>query len=71
MDMQAVTSFFKKDNTAALARQEAAAGQRRAMAQMSRQGAETDAAGQRGGKNKGRSLLSFLGAEGSSGLAAA
>jgi hypothetical protein len=47
------------------------ANQRRALAQMAKQGAETDAAGQRGGAKRGRSLLSFLGADGAGGLQAA
>ena len=68
---QALAMFKKpKDNTA-LARQEAAANQRRALAQMAQQGAETDASMQRSGSKKGRSLLSFLGADGAGGLQAA
>jgi hypothetical protein len=38
---------------------------------MAKQGADTDASMQRTGSKKGRSLLSFLGAEGSGGLQAA
>lgn len=70
--MSAVTNLFKKPKDgSALARAEAAANQRRALAQMAKEGATADAATQRTGAKKGRSLLSFLGAEGSGGLAAA
>jgi hypothetical protein len=70
--MATVAAMFKKPKDgSALARQEAMANQRRALAQMSRAGAETDAAGQRSGSKRGRSLLSFLGADGAGGLQAA
>lgn len=71
--MAAVTQMFKKPKDgSALARQEAMANQRRALAQMAKEGASADAASQAGGGGKrGRSLLTFLGAQGSGGLAAA
>ncbi len=70
--MSQVMSIFKKPKDgSALARAEAAANQRRALAQMAKEGATADAATQRTGAKKGRSLLSFLGAEGSGGLQAA
>jgi hypothetical protein len=60
-----------KDKAGALARAEGAANQRRALAQMSKDGALADAAAGRSGGKRGRSLLTFMGAEGTSGLAAA
>lgn len=61
-----------KDKGAALARQEAAAANRRQLAELARQNSQTDAAMQgQGGRRGGRTLLSFLSAEGASGLGAA
>lgn len=68
--MAALKNLFNPKDPSALARAEAAANQRRALAQMSKDGAAADAAGQGQGGKRGRSLLSFLGAEGAGGLAA-
>ena len=69
--MSMVTSLFKKNNAGALAAAQAAAAQRSSLAQMARDGAAADAASGKSGMKKGRSLLSFLGAEGAGGLVAA
>lgn len=71
--MKAITGLFGggKDKGAELAAREAAASQRRSLAQMAKDSATADAASNRTGGRKGRSLLSFLSAEGSSGLSAA
>ena len=52
------------DNGAKLAQQQAAASQRRAIADMARQSAEADQAKAGSGKKRGRGLLTFLGADG-------
>lgn len=56
---------------AKMAAAQAAASNRMALAQVARDSANSDAAGQRSGSKKGRALLSFLGAEGAGGLSAA
>ena len=58
------------DTGASAARAEAAAAQRRSLSQMAKDAAVADASGQRSGVKKGRQLLTFLGADGSGGLAA-
>lgn len=69
--MKFVTGLFGGDKAAALSKAEAAAAQRRSLAQMAKDGAAVDAAATKSGGRKGRSLLSFLGAEGGAGLSAA
>lgn len=70
--MAGALKMITGDNTATdMARAEAAANQRRALAGMARDGAAADAGGQKLSGKKGRGLLSFLGAGGSGGLAAA
>ena len=61
------------DNGAALAQQQAAATTRTTLASMAQNGAAADAAGLKAGAGriKGRQLLSFLGAQGASGVGAA
>jgi hypothetical protein len=64
--MSGIATLFGggSDAGAKIAQQQAAAAQRRAIAEMARQAAEADQAKSSGGKRKGRSLLTFLGAEG-------
>jgi hypothetical protein len=71
--MQVIGKLFGGggDNGAAQAAAQAAAAQRQALAKMTQDSAMADAAGQRQGSKKGRSLLTFLGADGAGGLAAA
>jgi hypothetical protein len=52
------------DKMAKLQKQQAEAAQRRAMAEMARQQAEADQAKAAGGRKRGRSMLTFLGADG-------
>jgi hypothetical protein len=57
--------FGASDNGEALARQQAAAAQRRSIAELARQSAEADQAKVgAGGPKRGRTLLTFLGAPG-------
>lgn len=56
--------FGGGDNGAKLAQQQAAAAQRRAIADMARASAEADQAKSGSGKKRGLQLLTFLGSDG-------